>query len=80
MKIILLADDRILTATSEMRFKAEIRLFCLIMSEYNLKVSVSTNITELYLNAHERCKITINYVLVGQIWHSNYVGYDAKYY
>jgi endonuclease I len=66
MKIILFADDRVLTATSEIDLKGAIHRFYLIMNEYNLKISTQKkNIMEFHWKGPGRCKLLLDDGTVG---------------
>lgn len=68
MKIILFADDQVLTATSEMDLQAAVHRFYLVMKEYNLKISIQKkNIMGFHWKGPGRCKIILDKETVGQV-------------
>lgn len=68
MKIILFADDQVLTANSEMDLQAAIQRFYLIMNEYNLTISIQKkNIMGFHWKGPGRCKIILDDGTVGQV-------------
>jgi hypothetical protein len=80
IKIILFADDQVLTATSEMDLQAGIRRVYLIMSEYNLKISIQkTKIMECHWKEPGRYKIILDDGTVEQVCHFNFLGRDTTY-